>query len=153
MQKNLLILVGLTLFLFGFSSCLKDNPSKQAKTDHQIIEAYAKANNLDGQFTDSGLYYVIVTPGSDNHPTLSSKVTVDYKGYFLDGTTFDQATNISFPLTNVIQGWQEGVQLIGSGGKIILIVPSGLAYGSIQRGSIPANSVLGFDITLHSFSN
>ena len=153
MQKNLLILVGLTLFLFGFSSCLKDNPKKQAETDHQIIEAYAKANNLDGQFTNSGLYYVIVTPGSDNHPTLNSRVTVDYKGYFLDGTTFDQGTNISFPLTNVIPGWQEGIQLIGSEGKIILIIPSGLAYGSTQYKSIPANSVLGFDITLHSFTN
>jgi FKBP-type peptidyl-prolyl cis-trans isomerase FkpA len=153
MQKNFLVIIGMTLFLFGFSSCLKDNPSKQAKTDHAIIEEYAKANGLDGQFTDSGLYYVIITPGTDSHPSLSSNVTVDYKGYFLDGTIFDQGNNISFPLTNVIPGWQEGIQLIGSGGKITLLIPSGLAYGSMQRGTIPANSVLGFDVTLHSFTN
>jgi len=147
-----LAVISLFVLLFSFSSCSKNNPKKQANTDHATIVDYAKTHNLNGQFTDSGLYYVVTEAGSTDHPNLNSTVTVDYKGYFLDGSVFDQGTGVSFPLAGVIQGWQEGLQLIGTGGKITLIVPSGLAYGSTQNGSIPANSVLGFDITLHSFS-
>ncbi len=152
MKKILLPALGLLVLLFTFAGCSKDSAKKQAATDHNLILNYASSNNLNGQFTSSGLYYVIQDSGSAKHPTLSSVLNVNYKGYFLDGKVFDQGTGVKFKLSGVISGWQEGLQLIGEGGKIKLIIPSGLAYGSEPYGSIPANSVLGFDITLNSFS-
>ena len=151
MRKSILFFAGLTLILLSFGSCKKKD--QQSAIDHQIIEDYVKANNLQGNYTSSGLYYVITKSGNSSHPTLSSQVTVDYKGSFLDGTVFDQGTNVSFQLYKVIQGWQEGIPLIGAGGQIILIIPSGLAYGSSGSGSIPPNTVLRFDVSLHGFSN
>lgn len=148
--------IPLTIVLFAvilsFSSC-KKNSNFQSTVDHERIATYVKAHDLQGQYTASGIFYVIETAGSSQHPTISSKVTVDYKGTLLDGTVFDQQSGVSFYLSQVIKGWQEGIPLIGSGGKILLIIPSGLGYGSKQQGSIPANSVLIFDVTLHSFTN
>jgi len=147
-----LAVISLFAVLFSLSSCSKDSPKKQADTDHAIIVDYANTHNLNGQFTNSGLYYVVTEAGSASHPSISSRVTVDYKGYFLDGSVFDEGTDVSFPLAGVIQGWQEGLQLIGAGGKIKLLIPSALAYGPDGYGSIPPNAVLGFDVTLNSFS-
>ncbi len=153
MKKIILTALGLLMLLFTFAGCSKDNSKKQAEADHNLILNYASSHNLNGRFTKSGLYYVILKSGNDKHPTLSSTLYADYKGYFLDGKVFDQASGATLPLSRVIQGWQEGLQLIGEGGKIKLLVPSGLAYGSTQSGAIPPNSVLGFDITLISVSN
>ncbi len=152
MKKIILPVLGLLVLLFTFAGCSKDNIKKQAETDHQLILNYVSSHNLKGQFTNSGLYYVILKSGNDKHPTLSSKLYADYKGYFLNGKVFDQSTGFKFTLSSVIAGWQEGLQLIGEGGKIKLIIPSTLAYGNTQSGAIPPNSVLVFDITLISFS-
>ena len=63
---------------------------------------------------------------------------------------FDQSSSngITFPLSGVIQGWQEGIPLFKEGGSGILLIPSALGYGSQSVGTIPANSVLIFDINL-----
>lgn len=151
MKKYFLYFAGLVLLILAFGSCKKSD--QQSLVDKQIIENYVQANNLQGSFTSSGLYYVIDTPGGSVHPTVDSTVTVDYKGSFLNGDVFDQGTGVSFTLNQVILGWQEGLQLIGAGGKIILIIPSNLAYGSAGSGSIPPNTVLRFDVTLDSIDN
>lgn len=149
-------IIPLTAILFAvilsFSSC-KKKTNIQSTIDHGRIATYVKDNNLQGQYTSSGIFYVIETPGSSTHPTVTSTVNVDYKGTLLNGTVFDQQSNISFPLSRVIKGWQQGIPLIGSGGKILLIIPSGLGYGSTPQSGIPANSVLIFNVTLHSFTN
>ncbi len=139
------------LMLSLLSSCKKD-PSQAAIDEADILD-YVAANELDGQFTSSGLYYVIKEPGGVVHPTINSTLTVDYHGYLLNGETFDSGSDVSFPLANLIVGWQEGLQLIGVGGEIKLIVPSGLAYGAQTRQGIPANSVLVFDLTLITFAD
>jgi FKBP-type peptidyl-prolyl cis-trans isomerase len=116
-----------------------------------LIVADASENQLTGQFTPSGLYYEIKEPGSANHPNINSQVTVSYVGYGLDGVVFDDGEFITFGLYQVIAGWQEGIQLIGEGGKIKLIIPSELAYGPDGSVSIGPNEVLVFDVTLHYF--
>ena len=142
--------VYLILSLLIFTSCGKDNDF-EPQTEADII-AYIAANDLNATRTSSGLYYVIDNSGSGTRPTSSSNVTVAYKGYFLDGNTFDQSgdAGISFGLNQVIAGWTEGIQLFKEGGEGILLIPSNLGYGSNGQGSIPGGAVLVFDIKLIS---
>jgi len=133
---------------FSMMSCHKED---QAEIDQQLIEDFIAEHNLDADSTSSGLYYVIDLPGSADHPTLSDEVTVSYVGFLLNGDIFDSAPNITFPLNQVIAGWQEGIPLFGKGGKGLLIIPSRLAYGEQARVGIPANSVLAFEINLIDF--
>jgi FKBP-type peptidyl-prolyl cis-trans isomerase len=118
------------------------------------IEGYLTDNNLTATATPSGLYYNITQEGSGGHPNLQSTVTVKYKGYRLNGKVFDETignNTATFPLKNLILGWQEGIPLLKKGGKGTFFVPSNLGYGGQRIGDIPANSVLIFDIELVNF--
>jgi FKBP-type peptidyl-prolyl cis-trans isomerase FkpA len=102
--------------------------------------------------TSSGLQYEIITQGTGAKPTASSTVEVHYEGTLIDGTDFDSSykrgESISFPLNRVISGWTEGVQLMQVGSVYRFFIPSELAYGARNTGSIPSNSVLIFKIEL-----
>ncbi len=144
------------LFLFAtlFISCSNDDDKKTdytAENEAEIV-AYIADNNLTAQRTSSGLYYVIDTAGNGAQPNSTSNVTVAYKGYFTNGSVFDQsdANGISFGLQQVIQGWTEGIPYFKEGGNGILLIPSHLGYGSSGRGSIPGGAVLIFDVDLIS---
>ena len=113
----------------------------------------------DFSTTDSGLKYRILTEGSENKPAASNTVTVHYKGWLPDpedgdqGETFDSSYDrgepISFPLSGVIAGWTEGMQLVGEGGKIELEIPPDLGYGARGAGgAIPPNATLRFIVEL-----
>jgi FKBP-type peptidyl-prolyl cis-trans isomerase FkpA len=67
-----------------------------------------------------------------------------------DGSVFDQSNSagVSFNLTSVIQGWQEGIPYFKKGGKGKLLIPSALGYGTQGTSGISPNSVLIFDINL-----
>ena len=151
MKHLLSALLSLTLFI----SCSKDkaaNVDYTAKNEKEITDYIAK-NNLTAQRSDSGLYYIINEPGTGAQPTSTSNVTVAYKGYFSNGTIFDQssAAGISFGLNQVIKGWTEGIPHFKTGGNGILLVPSSLGYGNNTNGPIPGGSVLIFDVKLISF--
>lgn len=148
-KKHLFAIVPFVLLSLMVLSCKKD--VNQPEIDHGLIEAYVLDNGLAGDYTSSGLFYVIAEPGTADHPTINSTVTVSYKGQTLESVVFDEGDFITLDLLCVIAGWQEGLQLVGEGGKIKLVVPSGLAYGSEGAGSIKPNEVLVFDITLHYF--
>lgn len=83
--------------------------------------------------TKSGLMYKVINEGTGRHPTAEDTVIVHYVGTLTDGRTFDSSYDrnepATFPLNGVIKGWTEGIQLIGVGGKIKLVVPPELAYG------------------------
>lgn len=124
--------------------------------DKKIIQDYLVEKGVtNADSTASGLYYIIHKPGGDVHPTLTSTVTVNYEGYLTDGTLFDSSNShggpSTFALSDVVAGWQEGLQLIGAGGKITLLIPSALGFGPVSTGKIPANSVILFNIELLSF--
>lgn len=133
-----------------FIMCLLSSSCGSDDNPNLSLEEYITQNNLVTQTTASGLQYIIKEQGTAPNPTLSSNVTINYNGYFLGGDSFDSNDNIEFPLRNLIVGWQEGLQLIGSGGSITLLIPSNLAYGSRGSGSIPGNTDIGFDIDLIS---
>ena len=144
-MKRILVLLGIIL---SFIACKKKVDQKAL--DEEIITKYISDHQLNAKATGSGLYYVIQTQGSGAQPTVNSTVKVKYKGYLTNGTGFDQSKENGFStsLTQVIQGWQEGIPYFKKGGKGILLIPSDLGYGAQSVGSIPENSVLIFDIEL-----
>ncbi len=151
------ITFSLLLLLVIATSCMKtENAPDYSATDKKIIEDYLTAHNdTTAQSTASGLYYIIQKPGAGAHPTIYSTITVNYKGYLTDGTVFDASASgdpFTYPLSNLIAGWQQGIPLISPGGKIQLFIPSALGYGASPTGTIPSNSVLIFDIELIKFN-
>jgi len=149
MKKNYLFVLVIMFALFACTS--------QSIKDDDIIKDYISQNNIPAVRHSSGIYYLItdtLDTIQTTHPTLNSNVTVKYKGYFIDGTVFDQTTDnktVTFNLGQVIPGWQYGVQLMKKGDKEILLVPSSLGYGNKDYRSIPANSVLIFELELVDF--
>ena len=125
----------------------------QDEIDKTSIISYAKEHELMGQFTDNGLYYIIKERGTNNRPNSFSEVTTDYVLTLLNDNIIDTNENISFKLYDLISGCKEGLQLIGTGGKIKLIIPSNIGYGYRDLGVIPPNSILIFDFTVTSFKN
>ncbi|MFM8283367.1 MAG: FKBP-type peptidyl-prolyl cis-trans isomerase [Planctomycetaceae bacterium] len=98
--------------------------------------------------TPSGLQYRILRKGPGIAPKSSNTVKVHYHGWLDDGKVFDSSykrgETIEFPLSGVIPGWTEGMQLVGKGGMIELLIPAKLGYG--KRGAPP---VIPPDATLH----
>jgi len=126
----------------------------QQAFDRAKIQDFLTANNIVADSTLSGIHYVITEQGSGESPTGTSTVTVNYKGYFADGTIFDESNpTATFPLNNVIAGWQEVLPLLKKEGSGTFLIPSNLAYGNSGNNSIPGNTMLIFDITLLDFNN
>jgi FKBP-type peptidyl-prolyl cis-trans isomerase FkpA len=148
--KNLLLILLFTSAIV--SSCKKDESAadKQMAIDEQLIKDFIAANNITNAQSDQGVYYSVINPGTGNVVYQSNTViNVKYTGRLLNGQVFDSSsTGVQFPLGRLILGWQIGIPKIQRGGKIRLLVPSGLGYGPTAQQGIPANSVLDFDIEL-----
>ncbi len=141
----------LLLFISGtFVACKKEfTPEEQLNKDIELIRDYLNNAGLSATQDESGLFYIIKVLGdSITKPSLTSTVTVDYRGYLLDGTRFDSVQSFRSKLNRLIEGWQIGIPLIYKGGEIDLYIPSTLAYGKYQVGEIPPNSPLIFEIKL-----
>lgn len=103
--------------------------------------------------TASGLQYEILTEGTGKKPEKTDKVRVHYTGSLIDGTVFDSSvkrgTPAEFPVTGVIAGWVEALQMMPVGSKWRLTIPHNLAYGERGAGaSIPPFSTLIFEVEL-----
>lgn len=140
--------------LLAMAAC--DKGEDLAKKDEEAI-----ANDLAtrGVTTatrhESGIYYVISDPGSGGNPVSTSKVTVSYKGIYLDGTVFDQTNpgqSVEFTLGGLIEGWQIAIPLLEKGGEGRFWIPSGLCYGSNPPQGVRKDAVMVFDIELVDFN-
>ena len=84
--------------------------------------------------TESGLQYMVITPGTGASPTATSTVKVHYEGRLLDDSVFDSSIArgepVEFPVNRVIAGWTEALQLMKTGAKWRLFIPYSLAYGA-----------------------
>ena len=155
MKKYLLFFCLIITVLAACKKSEKFDAGAQAKLDDTQITTYLTTNSISAVKDESGLYYQIITPGGTTKPTVSNGVYITYEGKLMStGVVFDSKTSpYYFPtLSNLIQGWQIGVPKIGKGGHIKLFIPSGLAYKNDGSGSVPANAVLIFDITLVDFN-
>jgi FKBP-type peptidyl-prolyl cis-trans isomerase FklB len=103
----------------------------------------------------SGLQYKEITPGKGKSPKATDTVTTHYKGSLIDGTVFDSSYKrgepATFPVSGVIPGWTEALQLMKEGAKWQLFLPSNLAYGEKGAGrDIGPNATLIFEVELIS---
>lgn len=140
------------------TSCSKDDPKVEdfSGRDDALIKKYLADNNItNAQKQTSGLYFQPVTTNPSGAKIVRGTiVSVRYIGRLLDaaGTVFDSTSTKNGPLIfqvgagRLIAGFEEGVALMRIGEKAELILPSALAYGSRSKGSIPANSVLRFEV-------
>ena len=104
---------------------------------------------------ESGMQYEVLTSGSGATPGLNDKVTTHYTGTLIDGNVFDSSVErgqpASFPVSGVIKGWTEALQLMKEGDKWKLYIPYDLAYGERGAGAnIGPYSTLIFEIELIS---
>lgn len=171
-------LVLLVLVVAAISTSCKKEPAynleKQLAAEEITIKAYLADNNLTALRHESGVYYILSSPGTGSYPYSdlnTTAVTVKYSGKLLNGSQFDSNTDgvtfgpPQFPngLNNLIDAWKIALapKAVGgivegglqNGGRIRIISPSPYGYGRIASGSIPANSILDFDIELIEVKN
>lgn len=102
--------------------------------------------------TPTGLQYIVEKEGNGPTPTKDDMVKCHYKGTLIDGKQFDSSYDrgqpADFPVSGVIPGWTEALQLMKVGSKFKLFVPPNLAYGPRGTPEIPPNSALIFEVEL-----
>ena len=150
---SLFTLVALTLFI-PERTVAADQPKE---VPHPQLPAGAGKIDADAPktfaTTPTGLQYRVLRKGNGGNPKATNTVKVNYHGWLDDGKVFDSSYQrgeaISFPLNQVIPGWTEGMQQVGQGGMIELVIPSKLGYG--DRGAppvIPPKATLHFLVEL-----
>lgn len=139
----------------GISDILFQKNKDKAEANKKAGEAFLEENKKrEGVVAlPSGLQYEVLREGDGAKPTAANKVTCHYHGTLIDGKVFDSSVQrnqpATFPLSAVITGWTEGVQLMPQGSKFRFFIPPHLGYGDRQVGSdIGPNSTLIFDVEL-----
>jgi len=150
MKRYLLLLV---LVIAGMSACQKVQTTTQAKDqaviDDRKIQDYIKANNITAtKDATTGVYYHIINEGTDPKPNALSTVKVTYTYGYLNGMSIGETNGVQAKVGAFVAGLQVGIPKIGTGGRILLIVPSGQAYGPGEVNGIPGNSVLVYTLDL-----
>jgi len=150
-------------FIMSFVTARQaDQAAKQAERDKLLYKDYITQNeefltkNKEKSgimVTPSGLQYEVIKMGTGVKPTGESMVKVHYVGTLIDGTEFDSSIKnnepAEFPVSGVIPGWTEALQLMPVGSKFRLFIPQELAYGSQQAGElIKPYSTLVFEVEL-----
>jgi len=139
-----------------------DVAAKQAEANKVLYKDYiaqneeylAKNKEKAGvTVTPSGLQYEVITLGTGPKPSAESTVKVHYAGTLIDGTEFDSSykrnTPAEFPVSGVIPGWTEALQLMPVGSKFRIVLPENIAYGANGAGDmIKPFSALIFDVEL-----
>lgn len=137
-----------------FNNFLKKKADYKAEVNRVKGEKFLSDNALKENVdtTATGLQYTIISEGASEKVAVNDTVTVKYKGTLLDGTVFDEGEipgHVSGS-RGLIPGFDEGIRLVGEGGKAIIYIPSELAYGARGNRGIEPNSVLIFDIEIVS---
>lgn len=164
-QFSIYFLVGLMVFSAIGTGIILLNQSSGTTTQLSELNSQTtdptstnQGDNVD-RFLPTGPVTALATEdlvvGTGKEVASTDNVTVHYTGWLAtDGTVFDSSVErgepATFPLSGVIQGWQEGIPGMQVGGKRRLVIPADLAYGSSGTGGIPPNSALVFEVELLS---
>ena len=132
----------------------QEQEAKMAELNKKSGESFLRENGkrVEVKTTPSGLQYEVIADGKGARPTATDQVEVHYTGKLLDGTVFDSSVErgepITFPVSGVIPGWVEALQMMNEGSKWRLFIPSNLAYGAQGAGPIGPHQTLIFDVEL-----
>ncbi|HAQ19714.1 MAG TPA: hypothetical protein DCR40_10850 [Prolixibacteraceae bacterium] len=162
MKKLNMLLKYSALILFAIiivSGCKKNEDPYATYTPERetalIKEWLAQmvTNKKDIDTTSTGLYYIVEKEGTGETVKTGNTVTVKYTGLFLDGSVFDASAyhgdgtmTYIHKTDRLIQGWEEGIEVMKKGGTSAFLIPSAKAYGTSGAGSIPPNTPLIFVI-------
>lgn len=143
--------------------------AKADPTNYKVIKAVSLPDEKEGSNADyiiaKVIYAAPVTEG-DRCPMQTDSVSVHYRGQLIDGTTFDSSWNGGYDLqkmqptkftlastsgNGLVEGFSTALQNMHAGDRWMVYMPSQLGYGTTTSKSIPANSVLIFDLTLQRF--
>ena len=133
---------------------LREKADSEGKNNLKLADEFLKKNKIKENVkeTPTGLQYRIINEGDGASPKREDKVKVHYVGKLMDGTEFDSSRKrgqpSEFGLMQVIKGWTEGLQLMKLGAKYEFFIHPKIAYGSRPRPTIPANSLLIFEVEL-----
>jgi len=131
---------------------LKEMGERNLGPSQAFLEENKKKEGI--KVLPSGLEYKVITQGSGKTPKSTDTVTVNYIGTLINGTEFDNSYKrgqaATFPVSSVIAGWGEALQLMKEGSKWQIFIPPALAYGERGMGPVPPNSTLIFEVELLS---
>lgn len=134
---------------------MEETQQEKARLLAEAGEAFLAENakRPDITVTESGLQYEVLVAAEGDKPSRSSTVRTHYHGTLIDGTVFDSSYQrgepAEFPVSGVIAGWTEALQLMSPGSKLRLYIPHNLAYGERGAGNaIAPFSALIFDVEL-----
>ncbi len=151
----------------AYSKAVSDHQDLYRTIDDTIIQNYLARHNYTAanyKRTNSGLYLVTLKSGTGPVPTLGKQVAIKYIGRYvsrsIENIIFDNSADgrtscgcATFTVgTGVIAGWTEALQLMHQGDRILLLVPSYLAYGPTGNGTVPPDTPLSFDMELLTIS-
>lgn len=151
------------VFVVLLASCKKEDDPNAAYTPQREANmikewlAFVKTEKVQLDSTATGIYYIADTVKVGSGPTVKAgdEVTVKYVGMFLDGTIFDasayhNATDGTYEYVHktdrMVQGWEEGIEILKKGGSAIFLLPSSKAYGIRGYDLIPPYTPLIFSI-------
>jgi FKBP-type peptidyl-prolyl cis-trans isomerase len=151
--QYLLIAAGLLAVAVAYWYTQLRSTGDDMEAGKKFLEENAKKEGI--KVTASGLQYEVIREGTGPKPGPTTTVEVHYEGRLINGSVFDSSyqrnETISFPLNRVIPGWTEGLQLMPTGSKYRLYIPSELGYGARGAGGdIPPHAALIFDVELIS---
>jgi len=136
-------------------SYFKKKKAQESEAQKKVNEDFLLENKTKENVvtTASGLQYIVLKEGTGVSPMKNSKVKVHYHGTLIDGTVFDSSVDrgepIDFNVSQVIEGWTEGLQLMKVGSKFKFFIPQNLAYKERQAGkNIKPFSTLIFEVEL-----
>jgi FKBP-type peptidyl-prolyl cis-trans isomerase len=149
---------GLLVVLFSamLTSCLNTDNQPEISLEEQwtmdttAIGKYLRSKSITAMKDPSGVRFVIDSLGSGFPPKTASTVKFSYTGRLLSEVVFDQGTNTTLSMKDLVPGFQIGLSLMPAGSKARIYIPSGYGYGNNSVKSIQANSNLIFEVQLTS---
>lgn len=138
-------------FIQGYMSKKQEmEAQKTIEEGKKLLEENAKRSGVT--VTPSGLQYEVIKSGTGASPVDGDRVTVHYRGTFINGEEFDSSIGgepATFNMNQVVIGWQEALKLMKVGDKWNVWLPSDIAYGpNGYMGVIPPNATLIFELEL-----